>query len=118
MNDTNTDIDISNLPKPAVLAALHNGTCAMGMGVLNDIHRDMTDEEAAKIMGWGDDATRMFGELGNREDRLYFDYVQGRPLKADITGDVWDCWLYDRDAGSGRGAAVIAALREKLGIPA
>ena len=119
------DIDISNLPKNEVLAALHNGTCAMGMGMLHDIGRDMTADEAAKVLGWGDDISRMVDQDGthiapanyNSDKRLYFDYVQGRPLKSDITGDRWDPSLYDRDAGNGRGYSVIVALREKLGIP-
>jgi hypothetical protein len=32
---------------------------------------------------------------------LSFDYYFGRPLKVDLSGDEFDPWLYDRDAGTG-----------------
>ena len=31
----------------------------------------------------------------------YIDYFQGRAIKTDLTEDVVDVWLYDRDAGKG-----------------
>lgn len=112
---TDEMIDITNLPKPAVLAALHNGTRAIGMGSLHDIHRDMTPEEAASCFERGDDATSMFGKFGGSRP-MYFDYLYGRPLKVDLLGDSFDPRLYDRDAGQGRAAEVIAKLRQDLGL--
>lgn len=108
MSDT---INIAGLDKAAILAALHNGTRALGMGRLHDIGRDLTVEEARTIMGIGDDSTQMFGDMGRKRE-LYFDYVQGRPIKVDLSGDEFDPWLYDRDAGQGAAARAIAKLRE------
>lgn len=31
----------------------------------------------------------------------YFDYVKGRVLKVDLSGDEVETWLYDRDNGEG-----------------
>jgi hypothetical protein len=90
-------VNIAGLNKAAVLAALHNGTKALGMGRLRDLGMDMTIVEAEAIIGG---------------DFFDFDYVNGRPLKVDISGDEFNERLYDRDAGAGRAAEVIAALRE------
>lgn len=109
MTDT---IDISGLDKAAVLAALHNATHAIGMGRLHDIGRPMTVDEARVIIGQGDDHR----ELDNITKRpaLYFDYVQGRPLKVNIGGDSFDPWLFDRDAGQGAARRAIDALRSSV----
>jgi hypothetical protein len=92
-------VDIKGLSKAAVLAALHNGTRALGMGLLHDIGRPMTEEEAQEYID---------ADNGS----LSFDYVLGRPLKVNISGDEFRSGLYDRDAGEGRAAEVIKALRE------
>lgn len=96
---SNDRIDITGIDKAELLAALHNGTRALGMGVLHDIGRNMTKEEAAQFVG-PDQPTR-------------FDYFFGRPLKVDIGGDELYVGLYDRDAGEGRAAAIIKSLRSK-----
>lgn len=103
-------ISIAGLDRAAVLAALHNHTRAIGLGALHDLHRDMTVDEAKAIIERGHDSAAMFGKRPS-EPQLYFDYVQGRPLKIDITGDEFDPWLYDRDAGEGRAAKAIATIR-------
>lgn len=92
------NIDIEGLTKAQVLKALHDGTRAIGMGMLHDLGRDMTLEEAERL---------------TRGD-LYFDYVSGRPLKVDLNGDSFDPRLYDRDAGEGRAEAVVSALRQAV----
>jgi hypothetical protein len=48
--------------------------------------------------------------IGECKGRLYFDYVGGRPLKIDITGDELDPRLYDRDQGEGAAAMAISEL--------
>jgi hypothetical protein len=100
-------INIALLPKAEVLKALHDGTQALGLGRLHDLGRDMTIKEAedmiAKMEKWG--------------LSLYFDYIYGRPLKVNITGDEFDERLYDRDAGEGQAQCVIDALYEKLTAP-
>jgi len=47
------------------------------------------------------------------EGSLYFDYVEGRALKVDLSGDVLDARLYDRDRSPG--AASRALGRPPLG---
>jgi hypothetical protein len=93
-------IDISGIDKADLLAALHNGTRPLGMGRLHAIP-ELTADKAREAL-----ADYKPGE------RLYFDYVFGRPVKCDITGDMMETWLYDRDAGEGAAARVIAKLRE------
>lgn len=102
------DIDITGLDKAAVLAALHNGTRPLGMGFLHDLGRDMTTAEAQEHI---DRATDDMGL--DRRDALRFDYLCGRPLKVNLSGDSFDPRLYDRDAGEGAAARAIAAIREQ-----
>jgi len=106
-------IDIKGIDKAELLAALHNGTRPLGLGFLH-ARPDMTAEDARPYLAAGDDTTRMFGKV----PRLYFDYLCGRPLKVDIGGDELDPRLYDRDAGQGRAAEVVAKLRERLNVAA
>ncbi len=105
-------VNIAGLGKAAVLAALHNATRAIGFGKLHDIGRDMTAEEAAFFINEGDDH-REFDAITKRP-RLYFDYVQGRPIKTDIGSDEFDPWLFDRDAGDGAAEKAINRLRANL----
>lgn len=92
-----TKLDIKGIDKAELLAALHNGTRALGMGILHDICRDMTKEEAARILA----------ETGQTR----FDYLLGRPLKVDIGGDEMFAGLYDRDAGDGAAERIVSRLR-------
>lgn len=98
-------IDITGLPKAEVLAALHNATKAIGMGMMHDIGRDMTIEEAQACIDTG------AGETTARVGQYRFDYVNGRPLKVDITGDAFDPTWFDRDAGQGAAQRAIDAIR-------
>jgi hypothetical protein len=91
-------VSIKGLDKAAVLAALHNGTRSLGVGSLRDLGRDMTVAEAR-------------GMIESRGGGLYFDYVAGRAIKVDLSGDEFDPGLYDRDAGDGQAELVIAPLR-------
>lgn len=40
-----------------------------------------------------------------------FDYVQGRPMKCDISGDIAYTWSYDRDNGLGTFQSCVDRLR-------
>lgn len=44
----------------------------------------------------------------------YFDYLKGRVMKSDLSGDDFDPQLYDRDNGDGAAARVIEELRKTL----
>ena len=41
----------------------------------------------------------------------YFDYVQGRVMKVDLSGDSFNPWLYDRDNGEGAAKRIVDTLR-------
>lgn len=43
---------------------------------------------------------------------LTFDYVMGKPIKVDISGDEFDPWLYDRDNGQGMAQRAISELQK------
>lgn len=90
-------VDVSGLDKAELLAALFNNSKAQGLGFLQASGRPMTKEEAAKILA--------------TNTRMCFDYLQGRVMKIDISGDTIDTWGYDRDNGKGAAEAVVTKLR-------
>ena len=92
------EVDIRGLSKALVLAAMFNASRPQGMGFISSLSGpDGLDIEAAEK------------EIAKSLD---FDYLFGRPLKFDLTGDSFDPWGYDRDNG-GPGAAqkIIDRLR-------
>lgn len=96
MSDT---IDISGLDKAEVLAALFNGGRQQGMGTL-----DTTGRQSMSI----DDARQYTSATDHAQ---YYDYLRGRVMKVDLSGDELDPRLYDRDNGSG---AALRALEPLL----
>jgi hypothetical protein len=88
------EIDISKLNKAEVLAALYNNSKPQGMGFLHFTPEDMTKEEAQKHI----------------DECPSFDYLKGRVMKVDLSGDSFDPWLYDRDNGEGSAKRVIENL--------
>jgi hypothetical protein len=80
--------------KAAVLAALYNNSKAQGASFLHFAPKPMTEGEAETLL----------------EQRTYFDYLQGRVMKTDFSGDTLDPRLYDRDNGEGAAARAVAAL--------
>lgn len=95
----NSEVSIAGLDKADVLAALYNAAKAQGLGLLHYDARPMSHDEAAAILG------RMSA------DEMCFEYLQGRVMKVDISGDAIDPWGYDRDNGMGACAAAIDRLR-------
>lgn len=91
-------IDISKLDKAEVLAALYNNSHPMGLGLLQFNSKEMTVKEARKLL----------------ETQVSFDYIYGRVMKIDLSGDTLDPWLYDRDNGEGAAKAAIEGLEAKL----
>ena len=87
----NEIIDIAKLNKAEVLAALYNNSKPQGLGFLHHTTGCMKIEEAQAFLDSG---------------QSYFDYLQGRVMKIDLSGDYLETWLYDRD--NGQGAAVEA----------
>jgi hypothetical protein len=87
-------IDISTISKGAALAALYNRSEPQGLGILQFDPRPMTEDEANAILA----------------EQQNFDYLKGRVMKVDLTGDPFDPWRYDRDNGEGSAARAIAGI--------
>ncbi len=89
-------MNISNYNKAEVLAALYNNARVQGMGFLHAQAGDMTTEEAQHI-------------LDETPDK-YFDYVSGRVMKVDLSGDELRTHLYNRDNGDNAAEEIISKL--------
>ncbi|MGL5936160.1 MAG: hypothetical protein ACRCZI_11140 [Cetobacterium sp.] len=93
-------VDISGLDKAAVLAALYNASKQQGAGFLHERgQRELTVSDARALLS----------EL--TPSGYYFDYLHGRVMKIDISGDTLRTGLYNRDVGEGAAERVIADLR-------
>jgi hypothetical protein len=85
-------IDLTNKDKAEVLAKLYNASQPQGLGYLQADGAPMTTDEAQTLLDTG---------------VTYFDYLKGRVMKIDLSGDELDPWLYDRDNGQGAAEAAI-----------
>lgn len=94
-------ISLEGLDKAEVFAALYNGARAQGLGFLQYDPQPMTTEQARERFG------DSFG---------YFDYVDGRVMKIDLSGSELNPWLYDRDNGQGAAATIIDALKATVDV--
>jgi len=90
-------VDISGLPKLSVLAALYARAKVQGMGQFHYVPGPLPMADAKEL--WTSNASKKF------------DYVKGRVMKVDLSGDSFDPWLYDRDNGENAARDCIAALR-------
>jgi hypothetical protein len=104
-------ISIKGIDKAELLAALVNGAMPLGLGVLHAGAAPMTKVEAQE---WIDEG-RTHDTVNIPRDYLRFDYVKGRPIKSNLSGDELDPRLYDRDQGEGAAARVVASLRVPRG---
>lgn len=96
------EIDITGLDKRKVLMALYEDARVQGMGILHARSERMTIAEAGLNLR----------EAAEHEDgRAYFDYLHGRVLKVDLTGDKFSPRLYDRDNGHGAAQRAVDAIR-------
>lgn len=102
-------IDIKGIDKAKLLQGLFNNSRPQGLGFFAaGSNKEMSYGEAQNIVARGE---------------LYFDYLQGRVMKIDISGDEMDSWGYDRDNGQGAAQKVVTALRNqnevqfKKGVP-
>ena len=80
--------------KPAVLAVLYNNSKPQGFGFLHFDPKPMTVELAQELL----------------DHQTYFDYLKGRVMKVDLSGDELDPFLYDRDNGQGAAERAIATI--------
>ncbi len=100
------DVDISGLPKYAVIAALWNHARTQSVF---DRKSAMSETRAREVANW-----LMESKLPG--DRL--DWLDSRSMKVDVRGDSFDPTLYDRDnGGDGAAARVISTLRQNTQVP-
>jgi hypothetical protein len=93
-------VSIAGLDKADVLAVLYNAARPQGMGFLQYDPKPMTREEAESII---------------EDGHFNFDYLKGRVMKIDISGDEINPWSFDMDNGSGMVQKVIDELRKAGG---
>jgi hypothetical protein len=91
-------INIKKLDKAKVLAALYNNARPLGAGIIHYRAEDITVEQARELL----------------KKHTYFDYIQGRVMKIDLSGDIVDTRLYNRDNGPNAAEKVIEGLEKKL----
>lgn len=82
-------INIKGMNKAEVLMKLYNASQPLGVGILHFKNEDMTLDEAQAILNSSPGVSNPF----------YFDYLYGRVMKVDLSGDWLDPWGYDRDNG-------------------
>lgn len=87
-------IDISKLKKTDVLIALYHYAKPQGMGFLHYDPRGMRPDEAEALLKEG----------------TYFDYLGGRVMKVDLSGNEFNPALYDRDNGEGAAQHAIDSI--------
>lgn len=87
-------VNIKGLNKAKVLKALYDGSHVQGMGFLQAVP-SFTEEDAVEVL----------------KETMDFDYLHGRVMKVNISGDEFNEWLYDRDNGAGAAQRAIDTLR-------
>ena len=95
-------INIAGIPKEIVLQALFNASKQQGMGIM--------DKRGAEQMSI-ETAIEIVDEYEAQEFSLSFDYLLGRVMKVDISGDEFSPRLFDRDNGEGAAARAIDRIR-------
>jgi transglutaminase-like putative cysteine protease len=101
------EIDISGLDKIEVLLALYHAAEKMGLGFLQ---ADLSDDEVRDFIA--QEQSSHFPQGSRQASKFpYVDYLGGKPLKVDLSSDVLDGRLYDRDQGHGAARRVVETLR-------
>lgn len=102
MSTMNT-ISIKGLDKAKVLAVLYNRARPQGLGYLHFTPDLMTVDEAQILLA------KVSAKSPNY---LHFDYVKGRVMKVDLSGDELYTALYNRDNGPSAAEEVIIELKQ------
>jgi hypothetical protein len=115
-------IDISDLPKHMILAALYNGAEIMPSDSWLDATEvpqgGMTVEEAKWLLGCYRTPSNVPDGSAERESCLVFDRLCGRALHLDLSGDSLDPAMYEAINGCrGWTAGIIEALRTGSFLP-
>jgi len=99
--ETKNMVNIKGLDKAQVLKALYDHSHVQGSGFLQAVPDGVVTVEHCAML------------LGNQ---TYFDYLHGRVLKVELSGDEFDERLYDRDCGEGAAQRAVDSIRaEKEG---
>lgn len=89
-------VDIKGLDKARVLKALYDHSHVQGSGFLQAVPEGVvTVEHCAGLL----------------EKQTYFDYLHGRVLKVELSGDEFDECLYDRDCGEGAAQRAVDSIK-------
>lgn len=86
--------NIKGLDKATILAALYNRSRPQGMGFFHADSAVMTRDEAADLL----------------RQSTHFDYLRGRVMKIDLSGESLRTGLYDRDLGIGAGLRALQTV--------
>ena len=92
-------ISIKGMNKAEVLKALYDHSHVQGMGFLQTVPDGVVTVEHCQM-------------LLDTTGYPYFDYLYGRVLKVDLSGDEFDERLYDRDCGAGAAAYAIHSVKK------
>lgn len=97
------EINIKGLDKAHVLKSLWDASHDQGLSFLglpanNNFTLVMAEEEI------------------KNNPSMNFDYVCGKVIKCDISGDTFDGWLFDRDCGPGAAARAVDNLRHNMEV--
>lgn len=90
-------VDIKGLDKARVLKALYDHSHVQGRGVLQAVPEGLVTVEYC---------------AGLLEKQTYFDYLHGRVLKVELSGDEFDGRLYDLDCGEGAAQRAVDSIKE------
>ena len=94
-------VDITGLDKIQVLQALYLAAKPQGMGIVVDLMSGssltLTDKDIKGVI----------------DNRYNIDYLKGRVMKIDLSGNTVDTYLYNRDNGYNAAEKVIASLRKQ-----
>jgi hypothetical protein len=107
VHETNTEVDITNMRKEAVVEALFNGTAPCGMGYI----ANAADGQGKKYTR--ESAREDLLSIIKRRDTMYFDYLHGKRMKLHIGRDVVDIRRYNSGANKeGLGQSILVDLKK------
>lgn len=92
-------ISIKGLSKAEVLKALYDHSHVQGMGIYQTVPEGTVTVEHCQM-------------LLDTTGYPYFDYLYGRVIKVDLSGDEFDERLYDRDCGPGAAERAIKSVKK------
>lgn len=93
-------INIKGLNKAEVLKALYDHSHVQGMGIFQTVPEGTVTVEHCQM-------------LLDSTGYPYFDYLYGRVIKVDLSGDEFDERLYDRDCGPGAAERAVRRIRNR-----